>query len=1204
MQLIQAFIHNPVKVTVGVLLVVLFGVIAAVRMPKQLTPEVQIPTITIQTRWPGASPSEVEQEIVREQEEFLQSVEGVTKLTSESQDSVGTITMEFKVGTNMEEALLKVNSRLQQVPEYPIDADRPVISASGAADRAIAWFILSPRLPDTESLRSLLADHPELATALEPVLATENPGLAALRLRQAAEKHRTMQGYLLWPRVDQAQVRDYQNQYPALEDVLEALLVEPDRARAGLMLLDAADDHPVLQPLVPEELDVPTYRKFAEDNIEAAFERVEGVSNSNVFGGRDPQVQVIVDPQKLAARGLTIADMRRVLRDQNKDTSGGDFWELKRRYVVRTLGQFRSLEQVEDQILDIHQGVPVRVRDVATVRKGFKKPDGVVRRFRTSCVAVNVQRETGANVLEVMDGLREVCRQLNETVLQDEHLTLTQVYDETEYIDSAIGLVWQNVVVGGLLTLVVLLIFLRSGRSTLVIFLAIPTSIIGTFLMLHLMGRSLNVISLAGLAFAVGMLVDNAVVVLENIFRHYQQGDSPFVAAARGTTEVWGAVVASTVTTLAVFLPVLFVEEEAGQLFRDIALAISSAVGLSLIVSVTLIPMSAARLLRRPGHDAGPDGAGSARQHRSKWLWPLDTIGAGTVWFVVGLNTFIQRSTLLRLMVVLLLVTAALLGTYALWPKVEYLPTGNRNLVFGIILPPPGYNLDQLVKLGETVEQELRPYWDVEPGTPEAMQLDGPPIGDFFFVARGRQVFMGLRAADPARARELVPLGFGVGAKLPGAIMVAAQSSLFEQGLAANRSVDVEITGPELEQLVQIGGAIMGQIGGWNAQRLSEGKEPFQPRPIPSLDLSNPEVHVIPRLVQAADMGVSTTDLGYAVDALIDGAYATDYYVGADKIDLVIMGSASTNSHSQELESLPIATPSGVVPISALARVKLAAGPEQINHRERRRTVTIQVSPPADVALEDAIDRIENEILPALRTGGQIGGEYQVNLSGTADKLKQTWKALRWNVILALLITYLLMAALFESWTYPFVIILSVPLAAVGGVLGLHALSLYLQARTYFFGAPYQPPQTLDVLTMLGFVILIGTAVNNAILIVHQSLNHIRSEGYEPQEAILESVRTRIRPIFMTTTTTLFGLLPLVLFPGAGSELYRGLGSVVLGGLLVSTVFTLVLIPTLFSLMMDITGHTTRLVQSRRTAPETDSVNKPSVVAAGPSREN
>ena len=295
---------------------------------------------------------------------------------------------------------------------------------------------------------------------------------------------------------------------------------------------------------------------------------------------------------------MTVAQLRNALRSQNQDTSGGDFWEGKRRYVVRTLGQFRSPEQVANLIVAVQNGAPVYVRDVADVRLGHKKPDGVVRRYGDSCITINAARETGANVLDVMEGLREACRELNAGPLAGQHLELTQVYDETDYIYSALRLVAENILVGGLLTVAVLLLFLRSGRSTLVIGLAIPTSIVGTFLMLYLTGRSLNVISLAGLAFAVGMLVDNAIVVLENIYRHCQEGQTPMTAAVTATQEVWGAVAASTLTTLAVFLPVLFVQEEAGQLFRDISLAISYAVGLSLVVSVTVIPPAAARLFR------------------------------------------------------------------------------------------------------------------------------------------------------------------------------------------------------------------------------------------------------------------------------------------------------------------------------------------------------------------------------------------------------------------------------------------------------------------------------------------------------------------------------------------------------------------------------------------------------------------------------
>tara|TARA_R110002049_G_scaffold128468_1_gene285897 strand:- start:218 stop:1867 length:1650 start_codon:yes stop_codon:yes gene_type:complete len=513
------------------------------------------------------------------------------------------------------------------------------------------------------------------------------------------------------------------------------------------------------------------------------------------------------------------------------------------------------------------------------------------------------------------------------------------------------------------------------------------------------------------------------------------------------------------------------------------------------------------------------------------------------------MNAWIQKGIMRRLVVVCLLVGAAVGVSWQLWPKVEYLPTGNRNLIFCILIPPPGYNLNQLMELGETVESDLRPYWDIDPESDEAKQLNYPVIGDFFFVARGRQVFMGIRAFDSQRVAELIPLVQQAGSKLPGTFTVAKQSSLFEQGLTGGRTIEIEIIGPDLEKLVAMGGQILGK----SKQMIPNA----QVRPIPSLDLSSPEVHIQPKLMQAAENRVSSADLGYTANALIDGAFAGDYYLGGDKIDLTIIGQSRHIQNTQDVAALSVATPDGrLVSLGALADVEITSGPEQVNHRERQRAITIEVSPPEEMALEDAMNQIQSEIVQPMRENGQLAGGYRINLSGTADKLRDTWAALQFNVLLALMITYLLMAALFESWLYPLVIIFSVPLGAVGGILGLSILNLFML-------------QTLDVLTMLGFVILIGTVVNNPILIIHQSLNHINEDGMTPREAILESIRTRIRPIFMTTTTTVLGLLPLVLFPGAGSELYRGLGSVVLGGLIVSTLFTLILVPTLFSLTMD-----------------------------------
>ncbi len=1151
---VSAFINNPVKVSVGVLLLVMFGALAMFRMPMQLSPDVERPIIRISTRWPGASPIEIEKEIVDEQEEQLKSVSGIIKMSSECSDSRGDISLEFQVGTDMNEALLKVNSQLQQVRQYPIDADKPVIRLSTNSDRSIAWFILSARPPSDEQVQAVRRKHPELAGELDHVFRAQSSGLMTARLHDFAKKNLA--------------------RYPAVST------------------------------LVPAKLDVPKLRKFTEDQVEASFERVTGVADATVRGGEQRQLNVIVDPDRLAARGLTLADVRETLLGENQDVSAGDFWEGKRRWVVRVLGKFRDEEQVADQILSSLDGQPVYLRDVAEVELGFAKPSGFVRRFGVSNLAISIERESGSNVFEVMRGLRETNERLNAGVLAQRNLTLTQVYDETDYISSAIGLVNQNIIVGSALTVIILMLFLHIGsrsliwapllaataicaiaispwfylatlalilvagfwfaRGALVVALAIPTSIIGTFLMLNMMGRSLNVISLAGLAFAVGMLVDNAVVVLENVFRHHQMGAKPFDAARKGIIEVWGAVLASTLTTLAVFLPVIFLQGEAGQLFADIALAISAAVGLSLLVSVIVIPTAAARMIdaRKTQSDL------KKRKHPIQQA--IESFGRGFTGRVVGLNQWIQRGVGRRIAVVALLICGALGLSWLLMPKVEYLPGGNRNLIICSILLPPGYNPNTLGEIGAEVEQLLKPYWDIDASQLKELPADYPAIGDFFYVARARSVFLGLRAHNPQNARKLIDLvQTELGGKFPGANVVSFQTSLFGRGLSGNRTIDVEISGPELPGLIEIGKEIMTRIK-------RKFPEDTQARPEPSLDLASPEVHVTAKPQQAGDLGIDIGELGFIVNTLIDGAYIGDYSIGGEKIDMVLMSDRRYERNGQDIGQQYIALPSESLPvrIDSIARIKTGAGPEQIHHRERERAITIGVTPSPSLALETAIEMIQNEIITPMREAGQITSEYKVNLSGTADKLEQTWIALRWNFLLAILITYLLLAALFESWIYPLVIILSVPMGAVGGIIGLKLLGIYLIAQDI-------PPQTLDVLTMLGFIILTGTVVNNAILIVHQSLIFMREKQQTARQAVIEAVRVRIRPIFMTTTTTVFGLSPLVFFPGAGSELYRGLGSVVLGGLVVSTLVTLVLVPTMFTLMVDLKTSLARKLSAR-----------------------
>ncbi len=1126
MNLIAACVASPVKVAVGVILVTLFGVLALISMPVQLTPEVQIPTITVECRWRGASPQEIERELIQPLEEQLRSAEGLVKLSSDSGSSAGSVELEFAVGTDMSQALIKVNTRVQQVRDWPIDADRPVIKTASANDRPVAWLMLGQAAPEPATIKTLKASHPELATELDRVLSARTPDLALFRLRRIAAAH------------------------------------------------------PEIAGLAPPDIDVEAVRRMAEDDIESRLERVDGVSSADLVGGREDELQVIVDPQLLAARTLTIEDLRLALVNQNQDTSGGDLWEGKRRYVIRTLGQFRSPEQVEGVIITRRDGKPVYVRDVAKARLGTKKPEGVVRRFGSNNIAIRVTRESGANVLDVMRRLRAVAERIDAD-LKPRGLSLSLAYDETTYIDSAIGLVNDSILVGGLLTLGTLLLFLRNIRSTLIVAMSIPVSVMGTFLALAAFNRTLNVISLAGIAFAVGMLIDNAVVVLENIFVHWSAGEEPKEAAVKGTQEVWGAILASTLTNVAVFLPILFVEGEAGQLFGDIALAIAAAVGLSIAVSGLVVPAAAAVLLQSRharGAAAAVTGAGGTAASRGDIA---TRFGRAFMGVVTGMNRFLLASSWRAAAASAAIIAASALATWLLMPKAEYLPEGNRNLVFGILLPPPGYNILELLRMGDMVEQQLIPYWDVDPGTPEAEALDAPMLGDCFFVARGRSVFIGLRSLDPLEAAKLVPLIRRVAADLPGTFAVAKQSSLFENGIGSGRTIDIEITGPDLAKLVQLGVQVMG--------KLPEATPGSQNLPKPSLDLSSPEVQLVPRFEQAADMRLDARQLGYIVDCFVDGGYATDYFLDNDRIDLVIKGEDRFVQRTQDIRSLPVVTPGGqLVPLESVAEIReFSSGPEQILHRERERAITVQVSPPPKMPLEEAQERIERLIVKPLEAAGALDGGYRISLGGTADKLVATWKSLWFNLVLAGVITYLLMAALFESWIYPGVVIASVPLGSVGGLLGLWLLN--------WFGSRFGIFQPLDVLTMLGFVILIGTVVNNPILIVERALQLVRDGGAEPTAAILEAVSSRVRPIFMTTLTTVLGLLPLVLFPGAGSELYRGLGAVLLGGMLFSTLVTLVLVPALLSLCFRLFGAGGAQDQATRR----EAVAPPATAAAG-----
>ncbi|PKH06071.1 efflux RND transporter permease subunit [Moritella sp. Urea-trap-13] len=1019
MDIIRFSILKPVTILAGIIMLLMFGIISLTRLPYQLSPTVIEPEIQVKTNWRGATPYEIEREIIEEQENTLKGLPDLIEMESEARNGQGSVTLRFKVGTSVEQALLRVTNKINEVASYPAEVDNPVVNASGATASPVIWMIL-----------------------------------------------KTKDG----------------NRRP-----------------------------------------IQTYKTFFENEVRQHIERVKGVSELFIGSGTEEQMHVIISTEKLAAYGLTINGVIEVIQSENTNVSAGTLGVGRRDFRIRTTGEFKSAADIAAVVLRSTGQQRVLLGDVAEIRQDYAKKNSVVLHNAIPGIAIGVRPETGTNILEMTNLVEGRYQWLNANTLASEGLYLEWVYDQRFYINGAIDQIKQNIMFGGLLAVAVLLLFLRSVRATVVVATAIPISIIGTFIFLDFLGRNLNVVSLAGIAFAVGMLVDNAIVVIENIVRHRQMGKTAFDAALYGTKEVWGAVLASTITTVAVFLPVVFIEEEAGQLFRDIAIAVVAAVSLSLFVSISVIPMFAYRLFR--GQKEVTVNKPSLLDRLGQWL-------SNGVMVVV---TLAIRNWVTRLSTICLLTGLAITSVWLLTPKMEYLPQGNRNLVLNILIPPPGLSTAERVEIGEHFFDMALPHIGADVD-------DVPAIKNMFYVGAEGFIISGAISEHWERASELLPFFTELIYSLPGMYGVSLQPGVFESGIGEGRAIKLNISGHDLNQIATAAATMFNMIN----TKLAGS----QIRPIPSIELTYPEVQILPDHDRLRANDMSTRDLGVALDVLMDGRVIGDYkQEGKKKIDLIMKADDREFVTPEALYQANLATPNGkVVPVSSLARLQQTTGMALIRHLERSRTVTLQITPPKSMPLQTAMEIIEQQIIPELNSMSLLDG-LLVNMSGAADKLVQTREVLQWNFLLAIFIAYLLMASLFSNFIYPLIIMLTVPLASAGGFIGLKLLNIFIV------------PQPMDVLTMLGFVILVGVVVNNAILIVHQALNNFHTGGMDYQQAVLESTRSRLRPIYMSATTSICGMLPLVLLPGPGSELYRGLGSVILGGLAVSTVFTIFVIP-------------------------------------------
>lgn len=1022
MDLIRLSIEKPVTVIVGVILIVLFGTIGLMRMPYQLTPDVTEPEITVTTVWPGATPYEVEREITEEQEEALKGVPGLIDMESSSFNSMGSITLRFKIGTHVDDALLRVSNKLNEVASYPENVEKPVINATGAATSPIIWTILRT--------------------------ATDNPN------------------------------------------------------------------------------DVNTYRTYFENEIRQYLERVDGVADLFIGGGTERQMHVELKPEKLAAFGLTVNDVINVLRAENVNVSAGNMGLGRRDYRIRMVAEFKSPKDIEGVILRSTGQERIVVSDIADVHFDYEKKNVAMIHNGKAGLAVGIKPEPGVNVLELTDRVEGVVKGLNEGKLKGQKIYLDWVYDQRPYIRGAIDLVQWDIVVGGALAVAVLLVFLQSVTATLVIATAIPISIIGTFILMDLLGRNLNVISLAGISFAVGILVDNAIVVLENIDRHRNMGKSPFDAAYDGAKEVWGAILNTTVSTVAVFLPVVFVKEEAGQLFEDIAIAVSCSVLISLFVSVSVIPMLSQRLFSLSKTDINPKNN------------ILTRTGRRLADIIMAMVSFSVRDRKTSIFTIFSLTAVSMLTAYLLLPKMEYLPQGNRNLIINILIPPPGLSYKERMETGNRLFADLKPHFKKE--------AEGEVgIKNMFYVGAETIMLSGAISTHEQRAGELVPVFMKTINNIPGIFGVSSQAGIFQTRMGRGRTIEVDISGDDLNRVVQAAQSMFGTI----KKEIPEA----QIRPVPSIELLYPEIRFDPDRERIKAAGLTTADFGLSIDVLMDGRRIGDFkQEGEKKIDLILKASEKDVSTPEELYGKTLVTPGGkLVPVSSLSSLERTYGITEIRHLERRRTVSLQVTPPFSIPLQEAMEIIEGKVFVEMKEQGMLNG-IDVRQSGVADKLTETRGVLQWNFLLAAFIMYLIMAALFENFIYPLIIMITVPLGAAGGFIGLKLVNIFSAT-----------PQPFDILTMLGFIISIGIVVDNATLIVYQAINNVRDYGMEYKEGILDATRTRLRPIYMSTAASVFGMLPLVVAPGPGSELYRGLGSVVLGGLAFSTLFTVFVIPSL-----------------------------------------
>jgi multidrug efflux pump subunit AcrB len=854
--------------------------------------------------------------------------------------------------------------------------------------------------------------------------------------------------------------------------------------------------------------------EFASTRVAPELEAIDGVAGVDVNSDDGEEiVRISFDPFRLSQLGVTIDQVAQTV-NRSTDVTGGSVEVGRRNYTMRFEGRY-SAEQLGDTILAWRNGAPIRLSDVADVDVAHDRRGGVVYQNGNPAIGMRVLREPGANTLAAIDAITEKINELNEGALAEMGYSIQKSFDPSLFIKNALSMLTGNLFLGVLLATGILWAFLRRTVATLLIAASIPICLAATIVFLNMTGRSINVISLAGLAFATGMVLDAAIVVLENFVRMRDEGHEPKDAAYRAVSQVFGALFASTVTTIAVFIPVMFFEDVEGQLFADLALTIAVAVSFSLIVAATVLPLGAALYMKRKNVPGASAATPSFFDRLPDLVMRLTRTPARRYAWIAGLT-----------------VVPVALAAF-LFPSLNYLPPVKRAAIDGFISFPSGASADMIRKeFAEIVVGRLDPYMKGE---------KEPALLNYYLYSGEWGGNIGVRPKIQSKMEELekivneeILVGF------PDTRVFAQQGELFGD-FGGGGGIRLDLQSADYQALLDATPAAIDII--------SAALPGASVWPNPDPQIVNPEIKLVPNDRRIAEVGMTREGVASAVRALGDGLWLGEFFHEDSRVDIIL--EAKEWGEPEYLATVPIATPSGsIVPLGDLAKFERSVGPQQIVRYDSRRTISLGINPPKGMALGDVVAKLkegaEKEIYAALPEGSSL------SFAGEADSLKRAINNLGGNFLLAIAILFLIMAALFKSLKDAAIVIVALPMAAVGGVIAIRLLNLV-------------NPTPLDLLGMIGFIILLGIVVNNAILLVEQA-RQSEAEGKSREESVREALRLRTRPIFMTTATTLMGMLPLIVAPGEGAQIYRGLATVIFGGMTVSTLFTLVLMPALLQL--------------------------------------